>query len=152
MHHCWTVACRVSSIDRDSHNVTLADTLEQLNLPGEVIDKLDKELAENSKAGLHFPHQVFCWFVRSNPEKPERGGQARLKFLAPDGKQLSPATPIPVRLKEEGSYRARVLNQGVLYKGLGRYWYVTEIKKRGKWVESSRIPLRILRQPEEVAS
>ena len=143
MRHCWTVVCRISSIDKDSNNLTLASTLEQIGLPPDVIDEANTQ-RDSGKNEVAFPfeHHVVSWFVRSDPVQAETG-RARVKLIPPEGEPIE-GEAVPLRLDENPSYRLRVISKNFPFRGLGQYWYSVETDRNDDdWQEVTRVPIRV---------
>jgi hypothetical protein len=149
MIHCWTVACRVSSIDEGvTNNVTLASTLETLNLAPEIIAAIEKQSTEPGQSVvIPFDHSVVYWFVRSDLDKAERI-QARAFLRLPSGKKQESGADFTIRLDEASSYRFRINVPGIPFHGFGRYWYEVETLAGDRWVRSKvRCPIHVRPQP-----
>jgi hypothetical protein len=70
--------------------------------------------------------------------------EMRARILAPDGGQVVEAAATSLDLKPEHK-RARtvVVASGFVFPAPGKYQITVELKRSGKWVEASRIPIDI---------
>lgn len=142
MLHCWTVVCRHVSIDQATNNVTLASTVEQIALPSAVVEANDDKLAAGEEVRLALDHELVAWFIRTDLEV-EESQRIRIRLHPPEGESIELAEFVARLEGPHLSYRGRVQIGSLPYRGLGRYWYATEIEDDDGWTEVHRVPIHL---------
>ena len=148
-HHVWSVLCYKVSIDQRDNLVSLLDVPEQITVQGPPgkegeIERVRKEAAEaGADALIPVNLQLLSWWIRSDPEKPERA-EARLRMLPPGKGAKLPPTPIPIDLSEKNSWRQRIVLGLLPFRGFGRYWFVIELRAGKSWRRMAKIPLNLV--------
>lgn len=145
IEHVWSVVCVGSSIDRDSNNITLFNTLERItaNIPSQVLNQ------ENSKRGaiqIGLNFEVVSRFWKREQKKAEVF-DFRLRVVSPSGKTVSTFEQPRIALKE-GIINFRLRNRfpTLPIDGNGTYWIVVEIKDLSEqnYEEMQRLPIEII--------
>ena len=130
----WAVLCHKSVIDKDSNQLSLFDTIEQLKI--EVSEPLP------AKAAVPLVAQLATFWTRTDLEAPEKV-PARIRFIAPSGKTLA-TSPFEVDVQSKPNHRVIMKMQGLPVVGSGRYWFVVELKVTGgRFKPQARLPLDV---------
>jgi hypothetical protein len=133
--NAWSVLCTRCITDSATNNITLAEVVEQLNIPPGV-----------EVVGTAVPIQmdlVTLWY-RENANRPARG-TCRIVAIRPDGSLGQPIT-FGVDLTQFMRVRAIGRIAGFELQGIGDYFFKVELRIDGQenWVEVSRIPLQVM--------
>ncbi len=143
--HIWSVLCARTVIDSETNNISLIDVLEQLNLKVEPVP--------DGKVGLvPIPYEVVSFWRRTRSNEPTQG-RARLRLLAPDGKEIGPAHEVQLDLSAHPRLRSRARGLGIPVLVSGEYHFTVELQSEdgGTWDEVARIPLQVTIEPAEGA-
>jgi hypothetical protein len=134
IRHCWTVVCSRSSMDSESHNVSMFEVLEQLTVQGPLPE---------GRGQVVMPHEVVSLWTREDLEK---GGsaEARHGVIAPSG-WSSQGKSLQIDLTRYNRLRSRARQGSFPLEGPGLYWITTEFRKATdeEWQEVSRVPLEV---------
>ena len=132
MRHCWTILCRKAIVDQATNAVTLIESIEAI---------AGKGTAPVQPEALPLELTVATLWCRSTRGEAETG-TARLRLLAPDGKQLA-CSEYPVDLTTHERRRNFLTFNGIPFRGAGRYDWSVEERIGEDWAEVSKIPLDI---------
>jgi hypothetical protein len=132
--NAWSVLCTRCITDSATNNVTLAEVVEQLNIP-----------PGTEVVGVAAPIQmdlVTLWY-RENANQPARG-TGRIVVTRPDRTASQPIT-FAVDLTQFLRVRAIGRLAGLELHGAGDYFFKVELRIEGQenWTEVSRIPLHV---------
>jgi hypothetical protein len=132
--HIWTIVCSKASIDEQSHNASVFNVLEQINVLEEIRDP---------KPVLAFSFEVLTCWIRENSEIPCRGRQ-RLTLIDPQNEQLA-HIELDINLAKTERARNRFQLNGLPLSIAGRYFFRTDFQEDGEsdWQTVHEYPLTI---------
>ena len=143
--HVFSVLCEGSSVDQETGNVSLFKVMERKNLTSEEqFVGIERQREEHGEVLIALPMQIISWFVRSDPDKGE-STMARFSITAPGGKTVRSFGSTGqleqiIDLEKHYGRRFRLDFAAFPYRGIGRYWFVVEMKRKDRWMKVARMP------------
>ena len=134
IHHAWSVLCSLSSLDKETNNLSLFNVLEQFNIAGP---------REDERGLLPIACEIDSLWVRLEG-KPARGF-TRTVVVGPSG-ETHPTKEMMVDLAGDvDRFRTRLRMVGLPFLGYGVYWMDVEFRPDGsdKWDRVARVPLQV---------
>jgi hypothetical protein len=134
INHVWSVLCSKSVIDKESNNLSLIDTLEQVNLLGVEVGKA---------ALIPLKAELVSLWTRDDFDVPQ-AGKGRTLVKTPHDEELG-RIEFDVNLTENIRLRTRNQMVGIPVKEAGVQFFVIEIQQQDTedWAEVARIPLDV---------
>lgn len=108
----WLIACRGSSIDHESNNVTLFNLLERLTLPPD---------AEGTTLAIEF--EIIAQWRRGDTDDESQPEEYILVLKDPDGEVIGDPSAHVVDLQEHGAHRMRWKSSSLPLGSEGTYWF-----------------------------
>jgi hypothetical protein len=146
IEHVWTVVCSRAVIDIDSHNVSIENALEQINLPEWPMSEAQVESPEEEQPAVLLPlnYEIISLWVRSRRDEG-CSGQVRLRLISPTGEAMEMAE-MSVDLRQAQRVRLRVKCEGFRVTSPGRYIFRVEQRneKSSKWQQAGRALLDVV--------
>ncbi len=133
MKHNWSIICGKSIVDQDSNQISLIDSLEQLNLPQDAFGK-----------DLNIQFHVVSYFTETNTSKEKKIEQI-IRLVDPQNNQIK-EIKIPVNIPEKFKrFRIRNIIQGMPISTPGMYKFLLLIKEGdNKPLEIAELGLEVL--------
>ncbi len=133
INHIWTVLCSRTITDKETNNLSLINTIEQLTIKDE----------PKPNGVLPISMELCSFWTRTDPDQSVEGA-ARILFVEPLGNsKLMVEYPIDLQNKERSRNIIRISSIPVSIPG--RHLFRIELKTKDKdWTEVSSIPLRIV--------
>jgi hypothetical protein len=132
--HIWTVPCRLSTVDRESNNVSLIQVLEEIAVP--TVPPVQPSLAL-------FPaiFDVVTLWGRDD-ENSSEGATGRMSLVSPTGEALI-VTEYEIDLRESRRFRAvsRILGFPTQTSGTYKFRIERRSAAEGEWEYVAAIPL-----------
>jgi len=135
VEHVWTVVCRQSVVDKDSNNISLLSSLEQIAL------NTPSEHAETNLVSIDF--EVVSFWARSDPNVPS-SGKAKLQYITPSKEKLGDMM-FDVDLTGHSRSRNRIKMTGLSFKEAGNYYFQLQLKQEDstQWIDVARVPIEV---------
>lgn len=137
--HLWTILCTKALIDETTHNVSLIEIVEQLQVAGATPGELHLAAV---------PMELVSMWRRSDPA--ERGSfPVRIRFLPPSGVGDGPFLPqsYVVNFEKHSQVRQIFRMPGVVVTEAGVHVFVVERGEGADWTEVARVPLLVQYTP-----
>lgn len=130
--HVWSVLCSGSSIDQDTNNLSLFDTIEMIGVSPEA----------EFPVVFPLPFQLVSLWSRTELNTPAKG-YSQLKVVNPSGK-LGHVSQGEVDMTEFRRLRQRISIQGFEITELGKYLFVVEFRyEDGEYEAVAQVPLEV---------
>ena len=136
IEHIWSILCLKSVIDQETNNMSLIDTLEQLNLT------LPPLPTPTGIILIPINYELVSFFSRRE-ENLLAKGEGCLILFGPTGNALDEPTQYAIDLSVTVRHRQRTRIGGFPYVGPGRYTFAIQIRNEGQqdWKDSVRVPI-----------
>jgi hypothetical protein len=135
--HIWTAICTDASVDNASNKLSMFNLVEEITL---------LELPEEWPVAIPIEFEIVTYWVRSDQSQPEKA-ESRLVFEGIEEQQIFDHQSIDLTTYERLRHRNRL--SGMPVEGLGRVWFVTQLKKEDDWEEVARVPIDVKYRPPE---
>ena len=137
IEHIWSVVCNGSSIDEETHNISLFNVLEQLRVFSDLSSSID----------LTIHLEIFSLWTRDDENVPT-SGKMRVFFCDPNN-DCKKKAELSIDLLEATLFRSRIRVENLELSISGKYKFLVELQQNGKdsWVQVASLPILITIQP-----
>jgi hypothetical protein len=132
--HIWSILCTRTIVDERTHNVTIVDVIEQLN-----IESPPPQTGPITMIPINY--EIVSLWMRDRPEVAE-DKDARLKCVLPNGQTVT-AVPFKITLTNL-RYRTVASANGLPFVGAGIYSFEIEVRESEGWKSVARLPLQVV--------
>jgi len=131
MKHIWSILCQKSIIDQDTNQISLINSLEQLNLPKNFF----------GKTFLMEIHLISYFFTDKVAQEDEL--EQTVAILDPQGNKLKELNS-PIKMnKNSNKFRLRTIFDGINLTIPGVYKFTMSVKQGNSRIADSEVPLEI---------
>ena len=139
--HVWSVLCRRAILDKSTNNVSLIDSLENIEFVP------TKPLQEGRWSIFAFETTLVSFLVRSDDNVPEQP-KIRVQLVAPDGKASGQEVIATVNLSEHTRARNFFQFQTMGFWSSGTHNFVVSLELENEgWEAFAEVPVIILQKP-----
>lgn len=140
IRHIWTIACRESIINQDSNNISLLNSLEQIEF---TLSPLGKSSEKTEHIAVPFNYEVISYWVKEDDKK--KSIEVKVSFIDPKGKTLGNNVSEGIFPEGIQRLRTRLKVSGMTLSIPGRYLIQIEMRESssGKFDLYSEVPIDI---------
>ncbi len=136
--HIWTIICRMSVTDEDTHNISLIEALHQIRMQGTPTPSEEEPIL------FAVEYEVITLWSRIDESTPIRG-KGLIEVVSPAGTVLG-EFPYDIDLTNSLDVRIRMKHNLLPITASGTYSFRISLsdENRNQWKEVSSVPLKVV--------
>jgi hypothetical protein len=140
IRHVWSVLCRNASIDVQTNNVCLLNTIEEFNIP----------FIPSKERPFIFVGELVSLWVRENEDIPNTG-EMRVSFVVSGQPKIVPPITLDVDLSQTTFHRTRITITSIPILSYGRFEFQVEFRMTGEndWKQVACLPFILEKANQE---